>query len=154
MVCKWPPARNNNNNLLILHAIRTPYLLTFMKVYCNYVIEWRSFQPTSISLLSRDQNEIFLIRPPCEYILKWPSVMKCLETSKNPRHISKHYFMSTSLEWAETVLKSVHVLKLVFQATQKYWHMLMTPRKSVFLAFTEEGACETTYWWQLTAYLY
>lgn len=48
MVCKWPIAWNNTNNLLVIHAIRKPYLLTFMNVYCHCVIEWRSFQPTSI----------------------------------------------------------------------------------------------------------
>ena len=108
-----------------------------MKVYRHYVIEWRCFQLTSILSYLRTKTKFSLLDLPASAYwsdqVSW-NVLS-LETSKISRHISKHYFMS--LHWSklkESVFKSVHVLKLVFKATPKYWHMLMTSKKWVFFS--------------------
>ena len=110
------------------------------------MIEWRSFQPTSILSYLRTKTKFSLLDLPAStYWSDWVRVMKCLKTSKNLQHMSKHYFRSTSLEWAETVFKECTCFWSLFSKQHRnigIYIYLWLPGSVFFLALTEEDICE------------
>lgn len=105
--------RNSSNHLLVWHAVRKNYLLTFTKMYYHCVIEGISFQPTSMFSYLRTKTKSLLSDLPASgyWIDRVSWNVLSLETSKAPRHISKHCFYVIFVEITECAFNSETFLR-------------------------------------------